>query len=203
MKNDPQRKMNHIILQLKRKKHTTIFYTTEDLYKQDYGILTFARNELRKVESIMAKKNQTEETQVETALVIPDKMTPAPILGTNTKMVIPQAMLPEEFQGQQLETIETGFAPTVKWNNPGNYVAGVYEGYEEKVGPNNAKLYQFDAKGKKFAVWGTTVLDRALGAALKTGQLKPGYLVCITYLGGIPTDFQDAKMFNIQVVVKK
>ena len=150
----------------------------------------------------MAKKTHVENT-VETALVVPQSMTPAAILGTNTKLAIPQNMLPEEFQGQTLEVIETGFAPTVKWENPGNYVAGVYEGYEEKVGPNNATLYQFDARGKKFGVWGTTVLDRAFKAALASGQLKPGYLVCITYLGGIPTDYQDAKMFNIQVVVKK
>jgi len=152
----------------------------------------------------MAKNTQKEETTaVETALIVPDKITPAPIIGTNTRMEIPQSMLPEEFQGQQLEVIETGFAPTVKWANPGNFVAGVYEGMESGVGPNNANLYNFDAKGKRFGVWGTTVLDRALGAALETGQLKPGYLVCITYLGGIPTDYQDAKMFNIQVVVKK
>ena len=154
---------------------------------------------------IMAKtKNQDVATtnEPETALVIPERLSPAPVVGTNTRMEIPQNMLPEEFQGQQLEVIETGFAPTVKWTNPGNFVAGVYEGVEKNVGPNNANLYAFDAKGKKFGVWGTTVLDRALRAALSSGQLKPGYLVCITYLGGIPTDYQDAKMFNIQVVKK-
>jgi len=150
----------------------------------------------------MAKKNQTQQAP-ETALVVPQTMTPAAILGTNTKLAIPQNMLPEEFQGQTLEVIETGFAPTVKWENPGNYVVGVYEGKEEQVGPNKATLYNFDARGKKFGVWGTTVLVRAFGAALANGQLKPGYLVCITYLGGIPTDYQEAKMFNIQVVVKK
>ena len=151
----------------------------------------------------MSKKNQAAETNVETAIVVPDRMTPAAIVGNNTKLAIPQAMLPEEFQGQELEVIETGFSPTVKWVNPGNFVAGTYEGCEEKIGPNNAMLYNFDARGKKFSVWGTTVLDRAFKTALATGKLRPGYLVCITYLGGIPTDFQDAKMFNIQVVVKK
>ena len=139
---------------------------------------------------------------METAMTIPTKLTPAPILGTNTKIEIEQALLPEEFQGQQLDTIETGFCPTVKWTAPGNMVAGVYEGMEIEVGPNHANLYQFNAKGKRFGVWGTTVLDRAFGTALKSGQLKPGYLVCLVFLGGIPTDYKDALMFNIQVVKK-
>ncbi len=151
----------------------------------------------------MAKKNQEVITgTVEQALVVPQALTPAVVIGTNTKLAIPQDMLPQEFQGQQLEVIETGFSPTVKWMNEGNMVAGVFEGCDSEVGPNKAWLYNFNAKGKKFGVWGTTILDRALQTALKTGQLKPGYLVCIIYLGGIPTDFQDAKMFNIQVVKK-
>lgn len=151
----------------------------------------------------MAKKNQTEEVSTpETALVIPPSLSPAAVVGTNTKMAIPSHMLPEEFQGQQLEVLETGFAPTVKWQNPGNMVAGVFTGVEVNVGPNKANLYNFDAKGRKFGVWGTTVLDRTFAKAIADGHLKPGYLVCIIYLGGIPTDFQDAKMFNIQVVKK-
>ena len=133
-----------------------------------------------------------------TILESPKELTPAAVIGTNTKIELDQRLLPEEFQGQRLETIETGFAPTVKWVTPGNFVAGVYESTEHDVGPNKANLYNFDAKGKKFGVWGTTVLDRAFD----TGAIKPGNLVCITYLGGIPTDFQDAKMFNIQVVRK-
>lgn len=152
----------------------------------------------------MAKQNKQEitESTPETALVVPATLTPAAVVGMNTKLAIPQSMLPEEFQGQTLEVLETGFAPTVKWVNPGNMVAGVFVGMETGVGPNKANLYNFDAKGKKFGVWGTTVLDRTFDMAIKSGQLKPGYLVCIIYLGGIPTDFQDAKMFNIQVVKK-
>ncbi len=148
----------------------------------------------------MKKKDQS--THVEMALVVPQKLVPAAIVGTNTRLTIDQSLLPKEFQGQQLEQIETGFAPTVKWVNPGNFVAGVYTGMETEVGPNKAKLYNFDANGMPFSVWGTTVLDRAFDHAIKSGQLRPGYLVCITYLGGIPTDYQDAKMFNIQVVKK-
>ena len=153
----------------------------------------------------MAKKQEVQVSDMEvTVLPSPTELTPAAVIGTNTQVAIDQALLPEEFQGQQLETVETGFAPTVKWVTPGNYIAGVYVNMEVGVGPNKANLYNFvlPAKGarseKKFGVWGTTVLDRAF----QTGAIKPGYLCCITYLGGIPTDFQDAKMFNIQVVKK-
>ena len=148
----------------------------------------------------MAKRNEL-ATKAEQAVAVLEpvtELTPAAVIGSNTKIEIAQELLPEEFQGQQLQTIDTGFSPTVKWVNPGNFVAGVFESIESDVGPNKAKLYNFEAKGKKFGVWGTTVLDRAFA----TGMIKPGYLVCITYLGGIPTDFQDAKMFNIQVVKK-
>lgn len=153
----------------------------------------------------MAKKQEVvKDNQELVELSAPTELSPAAVIGSNTKIDIDQALLPEEFQGQQLETIETGFAPTVKWVTPGNYIAGVYEHTEKEVGPNKANLYNFvlPAKAgrpeKRFGVWGTTVLDRAFG----TNQIKPGYLCCITYLGGIPTDFQDAKMFNIQIVKK-
>ena len=151
---------------------------------------------------------QSEATVEGQELVVPTALTPAAIIGTNTKLEIAQELLPEEFQGQKLEVLDTGFAPTVKWVNPGNFIAGVYTGFETEVGPNKANLYNFEAKGRmdekarEFGVWGTTVLDRAMMKALDNGMLKPGYLVCITYLGGVPTDFQDAKMFNIQVVKK-
>ena len=154
----------------------------------------------------MAKKQEvaTVADQEVVELSVPTALTPAAVVGSNTKIVIDQALLPEEFQGQELETIETGFSPTVKWVTPGNYVAGVYVSTEQGVGPNKANLYNFvlpakhNRPAKAFGIWGTTVLDRAFA----TGQIKPGYLCCITYLGGIPTDFQDAKMFNIQVVKK-
>lgn len=168
-----------------------------------FEAIKISHNLIMEYNPIMAKNTQKVETP-ETSLVIPERITPAAIVGMNTKLEIPQEMLPQEFQGQSLETLETGFAPTVKWVNPGNFVAGVFLGYEQKVGPNNANLYSFDAKGKQFGVWGSTVLDRTLLTAIKTGQLKPGYMVCITFVATIPSDHEgnDTKLFNIQVVKK-
>lgn len=152
----------------------------------------------------MARKQEV--LVVESGNVVPfEKLTPAAIVGVNTNLQMEEALLPEEFQGQKLEVLQTGFNPSVDWVNKGNFVAGVYTGYEEKVGPNNAMLYNFIAKnGKPFSVWGTTVLDRAFDAAFKSGTLKPGYLTMITYVADVPSKFEanPTKLFHIQVVKK-
>ncbi len=145
----------------------------------------------------MAKKSQEI-----TELVAPSKITAAPLVGMSTRVDLPANVLPEEFGGMNLETIETGFSPTVKWTTPGQMCAGVYEGYEEKVGPNSSNLYNFNARGKKFGVWGSTVLDRAIIGALKNGQLHAGEMVAIIYVGDVETDMNPCKIFHIKVAKK-
>jgi hypothetical protein len=169
------------------------------------GVITL--EELR----IMAKTPKTTDEiqnggQADTLPTVLEPITalsPAAVIGMSTRIEIPQALLPEEFQGQELEVIETGFDPTVKWVNPGNFVAGVYEGFKEGIGPNKSRLYQFTAKGKPFGVWGTTVLDRAFDAALESKQISPGRKVMITYVGSVETDKQPCKIFHIAVAKVK
>jgi hypothetical protein len=152
----------------------------------------------------MTKKNQEVATVIENAIEMPKALTPAPVIGVNTKVDFPEEMLPKELQGVTLETLETGFAPTVKWDKPGNFIVGVFEGVESKVGPNSANLYSFDARGKKFGVWGSTVLDRAMLTAMKLGQLQPGNMVFIAFTGTVPSDHEgnDTKLFSVKIVRK-
>ena len=157
---------------------------------------------LERDKHIMAKKTAVAEDQ---ALTIPSVLTPAQVQGLNTsKISIDPASLPDEFKGVTFEVIETGFDPTVKWNKPGDFIIGVYTGQEKEVGPNKARLYNFDAKGRAFGVWGTTVLDRAFDGALKAGILKPGYLLMITYAADVPSDYEanPTKLFHMQVAKK-
>lgn len=155
----------------------------------------------------MVKSNKGSEVVKEesssTALAVPEKLKPAAVVGMSTKIDIDEALLPEGFKGVTLETIETGFDPTVKWNAPGDYCAGVFEGMEKGVGPNSANLYNFDANGKKFGVWGNTVLDRALVTAMNAKQLTPGNMVLIVYIGDIPSKQVNPTMiFTVKVVRK-
>lgn len=149
----------------------------------------------------MAKtKPTTELVPLETEI---GKLVPAAVIGTATKIDLPASALPAEFGGVELETIETGFDPTVRWQKPGDFVAGVYEKTEADVGPNKSKLYTFRAKDRTFGVWGTTVLDRAFEGAIAEGTIKPGYLVAIIYAGDVETDYNPCKIFHIKVAKKK
>jgi len=157
-------------------------------------------------------KPKAEDTSIETlaAGTVPQivepitALTPAAVIGVSTQLSIAQELLPEEFRGVGLEVIETGFSPTVKWNQPGNFIAGQYLSFEEKVGPNSSRLYNFKAKnGKSFGVWGTTVLDRAFDAAILAGTIAPGRLLMITFMGSVPTDKEPCKLFHIAVAKTK
>lgn len=152
----------------------------------------------------MAKKNEVAVPTTQ-ELSMPSTLTPANVVGMNTsKMQIDPANLPEHLRGVTFEVIETGFAPTVKWTKEGEYVAGAYVRMEQGVGPNKANLYTFDAQGKEFGVWGTTVLDRAMEKAIERGQIKPGYMVMITFVASLPSDYEvnPTKLFHIGVVKK-
>lgn len=145
----------------------------------------------------------TQDTQVRTVEPV-SVLTPASVVGVSTQLDIAQELLPEEFRGVELEVIETGFSPTVKWVTPGNYVAGIYTDLEEGVGPNGSRLYNFTTKaGKKFGLWGTTVLDRAFDSGLKAGTIAPGRIMMITFMGEVTTDKQPCKLFHVAIAKVK
>lgn len=145
----------------------------------------------------------TQDKQLVTVPPI-ESLTPAAVIGVSTQLDIAKELLPEEFRGVDLEVIETGFSPTVKWITPGNYIAGIFTGFEEGVGPNDSRLYNFLTKGsKKFGVWGTTVLDRAFDEGLKAGKIAPGRVLMITYMGEVPTDKQPCKLFHVAIAKTK
>lgn len=141
--------------------------------------------------------------------VIP-KLTPAEVVSKGGSDVeIDVSQLPDSFKGVTFEILETGFSPTIKWNEPGDFVAGIYTGMKtttvnRKQGPEENTIFEFEAAGKKFGVWGTTVIERAMKEALDKGILKPGYLVMIVYTNDVPTNQpEDMKMFQIRVATKK
>lgn len=141
------------------------------------------------------------ETKSVTVMDEATKLKPVALVFTSVN--IPVLSLPEgwsDWGDAELETIQTGFNPSPKWTEFGQFVAGVYEGAEEGVGPNNSMLYNFDAKGKKFSVWGNTTLDRMF----KSGVIQTGDMLLITYVGEIETDKQPCKLFDVKrMKVKK
>jgi hypothetical protein len=155
----------------------------------------------------MSKRTISESTEVMTVktgtLESITHMTPAAVLGTSTKMEIAESVLPAEFQGVELETIDSGFDPTVKWNAPGNYAGGVFTGFVKEAGPNKSRLYSFDANGKTFGIWGTTVLDKMFDQGMLSGQIQPGRKLLVIYMGDVETDKQPAKLFTIKIAKVK
>lgn len=131
------------------------------------------------------------------------EMTPAAVVGMSTKQEIAETVLPEEFQGQELETLDSGFAPTVKWVSPGNFVGGVYLGFENGVGPNNSRLYQFKIGDKDFGIWGTLALDRLMDEGISKGVIQPGRKMLVIYMGSVETDKQPCKLFQVKVLKPK
>ena len=162
---------------------------------------------------IMAtQKTVTKVEETETTLQVIPELTPAAVIGVDSKVALDESQLPDEFRGVTLETLETGFAPTVKWNEVGNFAGGVYLGKEvvnvkRTVGKNTQieenNVYNFEAKGRRFGIWGTTVLDKAFDSALEAGVIKPGYMVLVVFVGEIDVNQPSpCKMFQIKVVKK-
>lgn len=156
----------------------------------------------------MAKRTVTEET-TSVATIEPNAiqpisgLSPASVVGVSTKMEIAESLLPEEFQGQELETLDSGFEPTVKWVNPGNFVGGTFLSWKEKIGPNESRLYSFEAGGQPFAIWGTTALDTMMDEGMKRGQIAAGRKMLIIYMGSVETDKLPCKLFQIKVLKLK
>lgn len=156
----------------------------------------------------MTKRTVTEETTavatLEPSAIEPiSALTPAAVIGVTAKMEIAQSLLPQEFQGQELETLDSSFAPTVKWVTPGNFVGGVYQGYKEAVGPNSSRLYELEAGGQVFGIWGTTSLDTLMDEAFKRGQIVQGSKMLVIFMGAVETEKQPCKQFQIKVLKPK
>ncbi len=101
--------------------------------------------------------------------------------------------LPEEYlEWDRLSSLP----PTVSWNEPGDYVSGVFVGVQEHVGPNDSLLYNLMLMdGSVVCVWGTTVLD----AALKF--IGGGDSVMIQYIGDLPPKAGQNPAKNFRVLV--
>lgn len=156
----------------------------------------------------MAKRERDVQRVSSDVLVI-QKLTPAEVVNKGGSDVqIDTADLPEQFRGVTFEILETGFPPTIKWNAIGDYMAGVYQGIKtvsvnRKQGLEDNTIFEFEADGKKFGVWGTTVIERTLVEAIKANALRPGYLVMIVYTNDVPTSQpEDMKMFQIRLAKK-
>lgn len=127
-------------------------------------------------------------------------MVPAQMAGIDTNVGFDQSLLPDEFKNIKMEVVQTGFNPSPIWETPGEFVAGIYQGHEEEVGPNKAMLYNFETKnGKPFSIWGCTTLDRAFDSSIKKGDLKPGRVVMVMFVGTTPSKFVDnpTKLFQV------
>lgn len=156
----------------------------------------------------MAKQAKEVETLpavvTENAVVVlesPKELQPCAIVGINSQIDIAASLLPTEFQGENVETLESGFAPTANWAKPGDFIAGVYTGKKENVGKHKTTLYNFDAKGEPFSLWGSAVLEQTFENAIAKQQLKIGYMCLVVFVGSVPSGKgNDARIFTVKII---
>lgn len=112
------------------------------------------------------------------------------------------AGLPAEWQ--DAETLG-GFAPSPKWEVPGEALFGTFVAVRDNVGPNDSRVYEImaymgpDKKEELTAVWGSTALDRMFDSAFP--KIKTGDKVGIIYIGEKPTKRAQnpVKLFQLKV----
>lgn len=78
--------------------------------------------------------------------------------------------LPEGFQGG---SEVSSFPPTVVFEDPGEFIAGFFNGMKEGVGPNESRMYYIILPHTKevVAIWGSTILDsKIMHSAVKVGD---------------------------------
>ena len=86
--------------------------------------------------------------------------------------------------------------PTVEWENPGDFIIGVYRGFRPDIGPNNSRLYNlFALDGQIVSIWGATILDSKMDLLNPPWNCK----IMIQYLGEVTTSrgMNPAKNFRI------
>jgi hypothetical protein len=131
------------------------------------------------------------------------ELSPAPITQTTSPKYREDviAKLGDEFGvgfAETGETFHSEFLPNPVWTKEGEFVYGFYQGVEEKVGPNESRLYTLRApKGELFSVWGTTTLDRLFDQALPKRDDK----LIIIFCGEMPTDrgLNPLKLFDLKI----
>ena len=97
--------------------------------------------------------------------------------------------MPPEFKDSKglniHDTMETN--PTVAFDDVGDYIMGRYSGFRSlMIDGRNQKLYDLKRNDGVVSVWGSTVLDLRMEAAIKKG-LGMGAGLCIQYLGEVDT----------------
>ncbi len=113
------------------------------------------------------------------------------------------ANLPAEWQSA--ETLG-GFAPSPRWETPGEAMFGTFVAVRDNVGPNDSRVYEVmahmgpDKKPELTAVWGSTALDRMFDSAFP--KIKAGDKIGIIYLGEKPTKRAQnpVKLFQLKVM---
>jgi hypothetical protein len=104
------------------------------------------------------------------------------------------------WEGKGTRRVASGINPMAKFERPGSTVVGVYRATREKVGVNESRVYDFadPETGELFGVWGSTILDQRMAAALP----RPGDFVRIVYLGDVETGRGQSDAHNFEVAVR-
>jgi len=131
----------------------------------------------------------------------PLKCQPAQIIDDSLEVAKIEG-LPAEFAGG---SFMTGFPPTVRFENPGDFAGGEFIHLRENVGPNNSRVYELavpDGNGGTFnvVVWGSTALDRQFDSAYP--PIQQGDKIGIVYIGEKSTKRKQnpVKLFALKVV---
>jgi len=109
------------------------------------------------------------------------------VSGLDEALSVP---LPPELEGKQgitiIDTMDTN--PTVKFEEPGEYILGRYIGVRElHIESRLQKLYDLMTPQREIvSVWGSTILDNRMDNATKKG-LNLNSSLMIQYLGDIDT----------------
>ena len=110
--------------------------------------------------------------------------------------------LPAEFAGG---AFSTGFPPSVKFEKPGDYIAGEFIHVRENVGPNKSRVYELSVRGSEesdalsVVVWGSTALDRLFDSQYP--PVQQGDKLAIVYYGEKSTSRKQnpVKLFAVKV----
>lgn len=140
----------------------------------------------------------------------------------STDLVAPVTvnLMPVKFEQPEAESIDLsglpaewaaaeklgGFAPSPKFETPGESLFGTYVNVRDGVGPNKTRVYEVmaymgpDKKSELTAVWGSTALDRMFDSAYP--PVKAGDRIAITYVGEKETARKQnpVKLFQLRIL---
>lgn len=151
----------------------------------------------------MSKKSEEKSTAIqdERAVMGPLRVTPATIIDDAIE-VASISGLPSEFESSELLS---GFPPSVKFEQKGDYVFGYYIGLRRDVGPNHSRVYELSIPNKNgdtmtVVVWGATALDRQFDSAYP--PVQTGDKLAIIFLGEKETQRKQnpVKLFALKLI---